>query len=37
MNKIYLLKLWERALKMYPNSSRRPDIERVIEQIKKDM
>ncbi len=37
MNKIYLLKLWKRTLKLYPDSKRREDIERIIELIEKDM
>lgn len=37
MNKIRLLKLWNRSLKLYPNSYRRKDIERIIEYIKQDI
>ncbi len=37
MNKIYLLKLWERSLRIHPNSSRKKDIEKIIEYIKQDV
>ncbi len=37
MNKIRLLKLWQRSLKLYPNTKHKKNIERIIEYIKQDI
>jgi len=37
MNKIRLLKLWERSIRINPNSERKDDIKRIIEYIKQDI
>lgn len=37
MNKIRLLKLWEKTLQIYPNTVRKNEIKRIIEYIKQDI
>lgn len=37
MNKIRLLKLWERAIKLYPQSDKKEEIKKLIEYIKQDL